>query len=363
MGGAQSNLANAKKVSTTNVLRNSLTKLMTKLDAAAKAGASANKIINSMPNSNEARQVAKNIALYKATSLGMANAAAARAKRAARGGPQAPTEGAAAAAVNIAANTVEEAASMGVKDVVGARARVNQALASGSNFNKYLAELNRLNRTANNNMRNIKGRARTFIPGSKYGRFFNGVKLGTATKAPSLWRENSTSEPSNVLANQYLTNRYLLGGMKTGNQLHNSRNFLYKIVLNPATSTWNYNASTNTYKRTKAGRIVRANAPLTMAQAANMASQASAAAGPAFARAAALLARNEGAPPKLEGANINGRNIYSLNNGATKYARRANAPNSNYYQVVNGNEGRPVYANNGRVYTFRNGAFVNKSSN
>lgn len=357
MGGAQSNLASAKKNSTTSVLRNSLTKLMVKLDEAAQAGQTANQIINSMPNSNEARQVAKNIALYKATSIGIANSAAALAKRAARGGPEAPTEGAAAAAVNVAARAVGEATNMGVQNITGARARVNQAMASGSNINAYLAELNRLNRTPNNNMRNIRGRAPRFVPGSKYGRFFNGVKLGAATKAPSRWSANG----ANVLANQYLTNRYLTGGAKPGNMTHNRANFLYKIVLDPSSGVWNYNASANLYKRTKAGRVVRTNAPLTLAQAANIAAQASAAAGPAFVRAARLMARNEGAPPKLEGANINGRNIYSLNNGATKYARRANAPNSNYYQVVNGNEGLPVYANNGRVYTFRNGAFVNKS--
>lgn len=99
MGGNQSNLAKAAKVSTTSVLTNSLTKLMTQLNKSLVAEQNVRKVINASVNTNEARQVMKNIALYKAYVVRQANAAAVLANRAARGAPGAPSESATAEAV------------------------------------------------------------------------------------------------------------------------------------------------------------------------------------------------------------------------------------------------------------------------
>ena len=153
MGGNQSNLAKAAKISTTSVLTNSLTKLMAQLNNSLKAEQNIRKVINTSVNTNEARQVMKNIALYKAYVVRQANAAAVLANRAAQGAPGAPSESAAAEVVTQVA-----------QEVSNKTRNLSAFIASLQGNNKIGNYLNS-GRNANVNVQNIGNNAalRTFF--------------------------------------------------------------------------------------------------------------------------------------------------------------------------------------------------------
>lgn len=143
MGGRQSNLANAAKISTTSVLTNSLTKLMTQLNQSLATEQKVRNVINASVNTNEARQVMKNIALYKAYVVRQANAAAVLANRAARGAPGAPSESATAEVVKQVTQEVSQKTRNLAAFIGGLQGNntIGAYLNSGRNANANLANI------------------------------------------------------------------------------------------------------------------------------------------------------------------------------------------------------------------------------
>lgn len=403
MGGSSSKVANTAK-GATPILSRSLMKLVGEINKADKDYQTANQLLSVIKNSNSAKNVAQSIALYRLNVINAAKVANKIAEMSKTGAPEGPSQPEAA---EVVAETAEQVKNVRQEAQARLRSAINSNAANA--VEKYLNVLDEMKLDRLANLKAMKGRGIIFFkPGSNYGKFQNKVRAFPMVKKRSglRWHSNGERVPSLNLF-EYKNGKYAPGGKNTlvnGNRAN--KNLYYKIKSSGNGRTWNYNANNaKAYRITSTGRIV----PVTVAAApvvtslvpnnpflnmpngnlmnavnkTNLGPENKAKLGRALnariqffenagnpAGASALMAARSKlmggggnvnlSSFKIEGQNINGRNIYSHNMGVTRYARRANAPNTNFYRVNTNQAGGLKYANNGVAYVFRNGKFQPK---